>query len=75
MSKWSFGDVILVPEILFTATLGFSIEIPDFSQINDDQYIYFLELFSLKDSIYNLTLETNTYTSFPVYYLYYCCCK
>ena len=75
MSKWSFGDVILVPEILFSTTLGFSIEIPDVSQINDDQYIYFLELFSLKDSTYNLTLETNTYASFPVYYLYYCCCK
>ena len=68
ISKWSFGDAYPVTEILFTATPGFSIQILDDKQINNE-LVYFLELFLSQEPIYKLTQIqswTNTYASFPV---------
>ena len=51
-------------EILFNATLHFiSIEIPDYTQINDELYT-FSWTFLAKEPIYNLTLEI--YASLPI---------
>ena len=66
--KWVNG-VFTMPfwwliEILFTATLHFiSIEIPDYTQINDELYT-FSRTFLAKEPIHNLTLEI--YGSFPI---------
>ena len=59
----------LLIEILFTATLHFiSIEIPDYTQINDELYT-FSRTFLAKEPIYNLTLEI--YPSFILNVCYF----
>ena len=60
--------MLLWLNILFTATPEFSIEIPD--DANERWTVYFLKLFLTEEQVDNLTLETNTYTTFAVCVLF-----
>ena len=67
--KWVLAMVIWwLNEIPFTATWHFiGIEIPDYTQINDELN-NFSQTFFAKEPIYNLTLEI--YASFPICVLF-----
>ena len=72
ISKWSFGDAYPVTEILFTATPGFSIQILDDKQINNE-LVYFLELFLSQEPNTKLNKYICKLSSLCVHvcYLYY----
>ena len=72
MSIWSFGDAALVTDTVhccWTELCQFWNS--KYAQINDE-LAYFLKLSLTKEPIDNLTLDKNTYATFPVYVCVIC---
>ena len=69
MSKWSFGDGILMTDwnTVHCHIALINIEILDYAQMNDELYTFY-RTFLAKEPIYGLTLEI--YASFPICMLF-----